>query len=509
MMKFRFGAMCLVVCVAAAPSFAQKSKDTLRVGLLDPIRVVDSIFDPKQETSFVTGSVFDNVIRYDDRAGEFKPLLARSFKRVSDTVVEMEMRDDQRWHDGEKVTADDVVALYDWILDPKTQLRNKDNHAWLQSVEKVGPNTVRYTAKAINTMDLWQIANTDIYPAHIHSKLENRETFGQKPVGSGPYRVVEFDRNKGVLLERWDGYKPVGDWHKASNVKAFQMLAIPDAQTRVAQLKVGGVDLIQGLEKDQTDDLSKDPNLAVTSNQNLLVVYMLMDAKGRSGVPALTNVKVRRAIEMAIDRKALSKALIAGADGSGTHDFMCDPRMFGCEGTKKVPAYDPAGAKKLMAEAGYANGFEMTLTATPRVRSLAEGISGYLHEIGIKANVQSVPSVAYRKLQEDGKINVLLHTFSFLGMADVGIMMSFYYDDGPRDMAGDPEMFKLRYAGENTLDPEKRKATYRVALDRINENAYNMVVSSYPATFVHTKDIKIETGSMSPYGAILEDVFWK
>ncbi|MCD6073683.1 MAG: hypothetical protein K0Q70_566, partial [Rhodospirillales bacterium] len=59
-----------------------------------------------------------------------------------------------------------------------------------------------------------------------------------------------------------------------------------------------------------------------------------------------------------------------------------------------------------------------------------------------------------------------------------------------------------------TMDPVKRKATYREALDRINENAY-MVVSAYPATFVHTKDIKIETGSMSPYGAILEDISWK
>ena len=502
----------LVGCIAflgAEAALAQKSKDTIRVGLLDPIRVVDSIFDPKQETSFVTGSVFDNVIRYDDRAGEFKPLLAKSFKRVSDTVVEVEMRDDQNWHDGEKVAADDVVALYEWILDPKTMLRNKDNHTWLQAVEKVGPNRVRYTAKAINTMDLWQIANTDIYPKHIHSKLENRETFGQNPVGSGPYRVVEFDRNKGATLERWEAYKPVGDWHKASNVRRFVAVGIPDSQTRVAQLKVGGIDLIQGLEKDQTDDLAKDPNLAVTSNQNLLVVYMLMDAKGRSGVPALTNVKVRRAIEMAIDRKSLSMALIAGADGSGTHDFMCDPRMFGCEGTKPVPAYDPASAKKLLAEAGYPNGFEMVLTATPRVRSIAEGISGYLHEIGIKASVQSVPSVAYRKLQEDGKINALLHTFSFLGMADVGIMMSFYYDDGPRDMAGDATMFKLRFDGENTMDPVKRKATYREALDRINENAYNMVISAYPATFVHTKDIRIETGSMSPYGAILEDIYWK
>lgn len=512
MASIRIGLACLasgIAFFAAGAAMAQKSKETVRVGLLDPIRVVDGIYDPKQETSFVTGSVFENTIRYDDRAGQFKPLLAKSFTRVSDTVIEMELHEDRKWHDGEGVSAEDVVALYEWILDPKTKLRNKDNHTWLTSVEKLGPYKIRYTAKAINTMDLWQIANLEIYPKHIHSKLENRETFGQRPVGNGPYRVTEFDRNKGVSLERWDNYKSVGDWHKASNVKRFEVFAIPDAQTRVAQLKVGGVDLIQGLEKDQTDDLATDPNLAVTANQNLLVVYMLMDAKGRSGVPALTNVKVRRAIEMAIDRKALSKALIAGSDGSGTHDFMCDPRMFGCEGTKKVPSYDPAAAKKLLAEAGYANGFEMVLTATPRVRSVAEAISGYLHEIGIKASVQGVPSVAYRKLQEDGKINALLHTFSFLGMADVGIMMSFYYDDGPRDMAGDQTMFKLRFDGENTLDPVKRKAIYREALDRINENAYNMVVSAYPAVFVHTKDVGVMTGSMSPYGAILEDIYWK
>jgi peptide/nickel transport system substrate-binding protein len=503
-------ALCaLGLAVVAGPALAQKSADTVRVGLLDPLRVVDSLYDPKQETSFVVGSVYDNTVRYDDRAGAFKPLMAKSFTRVSDTVIEMELRDDIKWHDGQPFTADDVVDLYKWLLDPKTQLRNKENHTWLASVEKLAPYKIRYIAKAINTMDLWQISNADIYPTHIHAKLENRETFGQHPVGSGPYRVTEFDRNKGVTLERWDDYKPAGDWHKASNVKRFQTITIPDAQTQVAQLKVGGVDVIQGLEKDQVDDLRSDPKLAVTADQNLLVVYMLLDAKGRSGVPALTDTRVRRAIEMAIDRKALAKALIAGADGSGTHDFMCDPRMFGCQGTHKVASFDPAAAKKLLAEAGYANGFDMVLTATPRVRSVAEGISGYLRQIGIRASVQGVPSVAYRKLQEDGKLNALIHTFSFLGMADVGIMMSFYYDDGPRDMAGDQRLFQLRRDGENTLDPEKRKAIYREALDRINDNAYNMVVSAYPAVFVHSKDVTIAPGSMSPYGAILEDISWK
>ena len=496
-----------VIC--SDPAVAQKSKDTLRVGLLDPLRVVDSIYDPKQETSFVVGSVYDQTIRYDDRAGEFKPLLAKSFKRIGDTVIEMELRDDVVWHDGQKFDADDVVYLYNWVLDPKTKLRNKNNYDWLTSVEKLGPYKIRYTAKSINTLDLWQISNADIYPEHIHAKLENKETFGQNPVGTGPYRVTEFDRNKGVTLEKWSGFKHGGDWHGPSNVGRFQTVTIPDAQTQVAQLTVGGVDLIQGLEKDQVDDLLKNKNLAVTSNQNLLVVYLLLDAKGRSGLQALTNQKVRRAIHMAIDRKSLAKALIAGTDGSGTHDFMCDPRMFGCQGTQKVAAYDPAGAKKLLAEAGYANGFEMTITATPRVRSVAEAVSGYLHAIGIKASVQGVPSVTYRKMQEEGKLNALIHTFSFLGMADVAIMMSFYYEDSPRDMAGDTVMFQLKADGENTLDPEKRKAIYRQALDRINEQAYNMVISAYPAVFVHSKDVQVRTGSMSPYGAILEDLSWK
>jgi len=88
-------------------------------------------------------------------------------------------------------------------------------------------------------------------------------------------------------------------------------------------------------------------------------------------------------------------------------------------------------------------------------------------------------------------------------------MMSFYYEDSPRDMAGDTVMFQLKADGENTLDPEKRKAIYRQALDRINEQAYNMVISAYPAVFVHSKDVQVRTGSMSPYGAILEDLSWK
>ena len=92
-----------------SPVMAQKSKDTLRIGFYDPISIVDATYDPKPETGFLSGAVYDNLLAYDRKSGEFKPSLAKSWKRIGAKTIEFKLRDDVKFHDGSEFDADDVV----------------------------------------------------------------------------------------------------------------------------------------------------------------------------------------------------------------------------------------------------------------------------------------------------------------------------------------------------------------------------------------------------------------
>ena len=260
--------------LATAPAFAQKSKGVMRLVVGEPIKAVDTYFDPKSETGLSVTAVFDRLLHYDDRDGKFKPQLAKSWKRTSPTSIEYELRDDIIWHDGEKFDADDVVYTLNWLIDKKTKLRFKRNFLWMKTIEKISPHKVRITGKKPFALDLYRVAfSNHIFPEHIHAKLKNKAVFGVNPVGTGIYKAVAVNKNKGITLEVNPAAKHGGEYWKPSNVKRFQITQIPDMQTQVAHLLTGGVDVVRDLPADQVNSLRGKPGLAVTASTNLVYIY--------------------------------------------------------------------------------------------------------------------------------------------------------------------------------------------------------------------------------------------
>ena len=125
----------LVVGLVAGPALAQKSKDTLRIGFYDPISIVDATHDPKPETGFLSRAVYDNLLAYDRKSGEFKPALAKSWKRIGAKSIEFKLRDDIKFHDGSEFDADDVVYTIYWMANPKVIFRIKTRYLWINNAE--------------------------------------------------------------------------------------------------------------------------------------------------------------------------------------------------------------------------------------------------------------------------------------------------------------------------------------------------------------------------------------
>jgi peptide/nickel transport system substrate-binding protein len=244
---------------------------------------------------------------------------------------------------------------------------------------------------------------------------------------------------------------------------------------------------------------------------------MAIDAKGRSGVKPLTDVRVRKAMMMAINRDDLLKFLSHGRSLSNGKpvvipDAMCWDFQAGCDYTAKPYTHNVAAAKKLMAEAGYPDGFDLEITTFVHesVKGVAQIIADQLRQIGIRASTQPTDTGAYRKKQGDGKIQVMVGAWPGGGNPDVQGTIEFIYAVPPsRDYSGDTDMIKTAEETLSIMDPDLRKKIGRKVFDRSTEMAYFVPVAPNLATFVHTNELVLDPGAFGPYGVNPQGIRWK
>ncbi len=298
---------------------------------------------------------------------------------VDERTLEMTLRNDVKFHDGVPFTADDAVYTLNWQIDPKSKYRFASNMSWLERAEKIDDHRLRVIAKYPNPLMLMRLAvGAPILPAKLHASFTEAGEFGRrKPVGTGPYRVVSIDSANGAVLELNRDYRHGSDCKPAGSIGRMHATPMPDMQTQVAQLMTGGVDLLHVAERDQVELLQRDPRVAVTATQAITFHYLTMDAAGRSGNKALQDVRVRRAIVQALDRELITRSVVPGGNEAKAWDMFCFPIQKGCAGSVKPYPHDLDAARKLLAEAGYANGFDVEISATPdRMTSLRPSPAG-------------------------------------------------------------------------------------------------------------------------------------
>ncbi len=506
-------ALSLAAALAAGPSVAQKAKDTVRVGLGRSVESLSWYFDPGTEAGFYSEALFDSLVLFDEKNFKFVPLLAKSWTHVNPTTIEFELRDDVKWHDGAPFTADDVVYTYSFIKDPENKLRFASNWNYIDHVEKVGPHKVRMVLTRPTPYDISRLAYQNaMLPAHALSKADDKFAYlVHKPVGTGMYKVVDVDRNKHVLFERNPDFKHGGSVKPASNIGKLEFIPMPDPGAQVAQFLVGGLDVLREPPLDQAEELAKTPGVVLTLTQGTSYMYLALDAKGRSGNKALQDVRVRRALMMAINRDEIMQLLTDGRKLDRTPEAMCWKFQQGCDYSVKPYPFDPDGAKKLLAEAGYADGFDLDLTTftVTSTKAIATVLSNRFNQIGVRASVDARELSSYRKKQTDGKIQAIVANWPG-GDADVQSTLDFIYAvPDSRDYHGDPELLELAKQNLTTTDPAARKEIGKKLFDRSTEMAYFIPVGPNPTGFLHKSDVTIHTGSFIGYGIRPQDMNWK
>ena len=506
-------AALLVVAPAGNQAWAQKSKDTLRHLQDLPVATVDNYYDPRPEVQFLSEAAYDNLIVFDFRKNDFAPSLAKSWKTIDDTTYEFVLRDDIKWSDGQPFTADDVVYTVNWWIDPKVKLRFKANWSFIARAEKVGPHTVRIITKEPTPHALAQLtAQSTMLPQHVHSKLDNYELFGAKPVGTGPYRITQVDKNRGVIGELRPDYPHASNVKRKPTIGRFEVRGVGDTGTQVAEFLTGNIDLIRNVSVDQAENLMKDPRFGATGTDPAAITYFLLDMKGRTGNKALTDVRVRQAINHAIDTTPLQMLLGGKILDLKRPAAFCVQQQRGCGFSVPQPNYDPALAKKLLAEAGYANGFDLEIIARPGAgETLAKAMTGQLRAVGIRASANIVSFAAYRKIQEDGKQQALVSGWGGGNVPDVSSTLSFLFEPGSRDYHGNQKWFDLADAASKEMDDAKRRNIVKQLSDEVTEQGYMTMIATSPTIWAHSKDIVIDPNNQPffGYGLTMGEISWK
>ncbi len=483
-------AALVVAAVGPLPALAGKADNSLHLAFPATLSNIDPYFNNNPFGRVVAENVWDTLIYRDPRTGELVGLLATAWRWLDDQTLELDLRRGVTFHDGSTFDADDVVFTLNYVADPKSQSANPSIVRWIDKAERIDTYTVRLLFKRPFPAALEFLASQ----RHVIHASEYYERVGPKgmnakPVGTGPWRVTEHALGKYIRLERNPNYFQGGPKSRAT-LDTVEIRFIPDAQTRVAEVVAGGLDVITNVARDQAEQLRDERRLRVASSESVGYAFLRINLLPQSPAPQLHDVRVRQAIMYAIDRASMVEHLV-GAQSRVLHE-ECLPKQFGCtdEGVRHYP-YDPARARTLLAEAGLGAGFDLDLYAF-RDRNQTEALIGYLAAVGIRAHLRFKESTAVTSARRAGRVALVDSVNPGGGVYDVSMVLSDNYTFTADDMTRDAEIRDLMLRGGSAMDPSARKEAYAAAFRLIAERAYALPLYSLTSYYVANADLVFE-----------------
>ena len=478
----------LIAAFVWTPLWAADQKGTLIVALeslggqsMDPIQ------EGRPTNAHIQAPVFDSLLGYNYEKGGVGQGVATSWVLSDDGLSwTFHLRKDVKWHNGDLLTAHDVKFSLERTMSKgslssrRAQLRRN-----VTKIEVVDDYTVRIMLKEKFPAAIEFLSGpVSIYPSDYYAEA-GPEGMGLKPVGTGPYKVVDVTPGQHFVLEKYEGYhdSPKGQ----PTIGKVDIRTIPDVNTQIAELFSGTLDMIWQVPSDQSEKLEQMGQFTVANESTMRVGYLAMDAAGRSGEGPFTDVRVRQAVNHAINREELVEALLKGK--SQVISTPCFPSQFGCDVDAAVSYdYDPEKAKALLAEAGYPDGFTTDFYAY-RDREYAEAISSYLNAVGIQTNFKMLQYSALRELNMKGETPISFQTWGSYSVNDASAMVSQFFKHGSLDDARDDETLGYLDIADSSTDPEVRKENYAKAIERITEEAYWAPMFSYNTNYVYTNEV--------------------
>lgn len=438
------------LALSPVPAFA--SKERLVVDLVNEPSSLDPQVQWNPDSYYVYRNVFDNLVTRDDK-GEIVPQVATRWTQVSDTEIEFELRSDIAFHDGSKLTADDVVFSVKRITDKTFGSPQLGQFDKIVNAVALSPTKVKLTTDGAYPALLAQLVKLSIVPKAIVEAV-GKDAFNLKPFGSGPYKFESWQRGVQVALTRNDAY-----WGDKGPFPAVIFRAVPDGATRVANLQAGASDLAVTLDADQAGQLKSSARAKPLIGLTERVAYLRLNATK----PPFDNAKLRLAAAYAIDKEGLVDGLLGGFDKPVSQ--LLTPASFGWIEGFKVPGYDLAKAKALVAEAGPAAKAEIELATAPVFdQRIVQAIQQQLVDAGLNVKIGMSDMATYLKRSQAGPETTSTLSFGRWSCAcqDAdGVLFPLIHKSSGWSAYRNPKADSLLEEARQTLDKDKRLAAYK------------------------------------------------
>jgi peptide/nickel transport system substrate-binding protein len=394
----RLRASLLGLALIAAPQAVLAQG--LNIALASTPTSVDPHFHNLVPNNAIAAHVFDKLVHQDERQ-QLIPGLAESWRAVSETEWEFRLRAGVTFHDGTPLEAEDVAASLRRVPavpnspGPFTQFTRG-----IAAVEVVDARTLRLRTRGPQPLLPTDLSVVNIIPRRFETATTAEFRAGGAMVGTGPFRFESFTPGDRAVLTRHDGY-----WGGAAHWQRVTLRIVPNDSARVAALLAGDVDAIEAAPITQLEALKRRQDMRLWRAVSNRVMFISFDAarevtphaSARNGQPLpanpLRDARVRRAISIAINRPAIVERIMEG-EAIAAGGLLAEG-FFGSSPRLAPPAFDAEGARRLLREAGYPEGFRLTLHGPndrfPNDEKILQGVAQMLTRIGIDTRAEAMP----------------------------------------------------------------------------------------------------------------------
>lgn len=491
------GALILALAMVLAPTVAGRADaqtpvrgGTLRIGWIADAKTLDPHFSVQFSERYVLYMVFNTLVGL-DKSFNIVPELARSWQVSPDgKQVTFHLQRGVKFHDGTDFTAEVVKWNIERILDPQTKSPQRSQlEPAVAAVNVVDPYTVTFELKKPFPALLAALAERPGFIVSPAAVKQAGPDFGRRPVGTGPFRFVEWVQDSRVTLERFADY-----WDKGKlYLDRVVFRVVPDPTVRLTMVRTGEVDIATDVDAKDVPALQADPNLKVSEMQPAARWTAL---QWQVDKPPFNNKALRQAIALAIDRNELKSVLLRGFGESARGPVI--PGLWWFDPHLKGFGHDLEQAKKKLAEAGHPNGFrhKFIVENTPQWIRQAELLQAQLQKINVTMEFELVNTAdAYAQIVQR-KTN-WTHTRWTQRADPNGLLYILFHSKGFANSTGysNPRVDELLDRAATIYDPEQRKPLYY--------EAQQLIVDDAPYVFLnYTAEFAVMTRKVQNWGWI-------
>lgn len=457
-------------------------KDTLIYGRGGDSTSLDPITTTEGEAFKVTENIYESLLTYGDKDTTVQPALAEKWEASDDGLTyTFYLRKGVKFHDGTDFNAEAVIVNFERWMNGDAEkfpyytmfggFKSEEGHV-IKEITAKDDHTVVFTLKRPQAPFLKNIAMSPFGISSPAAIEKYGDDLRSNPVGTGPFKFVEWKANDRIVLEKYDGY-----WLKDyPKLKQVIFKTIPENSARLNALQTGEIDLMDGLNPSDLDKVKSDSKLQLFERPSMNVGYVGLTVTRKP----LDNKLVRQALNHAVDKKAIIDSFYGGFAEPAKNPMP--PSLEGYDDSTEEYPYDVEKAKALLKEAGFPDGFEMELWAMPVARpympegmKVAEVLQASFEKIGVKAKIVTYDWATYLDKASKGEADSFLLGWT----GDNGDPDNFIYTLLDKDSIGgnnytyfaNEELHKILIEAQTVTDQAKRNELYKQAQAIVHDEA--------------------------------------